>query len=95
MHSLYLQDLRGAFYKFDENHKGALTKENFRRMLDAFMLVMCDEEFETLCQRMGITRKTRITYKDFLERFEICDTQEGHKWLNSVHRLLDKIIRIE
>lgn len=79
-------NLRGAFYKFDENHGGALTKRNFRRMLDSFMLVMSDEEYEKLCDRHGITSSTRISYQDFLDRFEVRDTAEGHKWLNSVHR---------
>lgn len=45
------QDLRGAFYKFDADHKGYLTKQNFRRMLDSFMCIMSDEEFELLCQK--------------------------------------------
>ncbi|KAL3881564.1 hypothetical protein ACJMK2_027990 [Sinanodonta woodiana] len=79
-------NLRAAFYKFDENHTGALRKENFRRLLDTFMCVMSDEEFEKLCAKHGISKKTRITYPEFLERFEIRDTAEGHKWLKSVHR---------
>ncbi|KAK7503096.1 hypothetical protein BaRGS_00005722 [Batillaria attramentaria] len=78
--------LRGAFYKFDDNHGGALTKRNFRRMLDSFMIFMSDEEYEKLCEKHGITRTTRISYQDFLDRFEVRDTAEGHKWLNSVHR---------
>ncbi|XP_046566155.1 EF-hand calcium-binding domain-containing protein 6-like [Haliotis rubra] len=78
-------DLRGAFYKFDDNHTGSLRKNNFRRMLDAFMLVMTDEEFEKLCSRMGISKDSRITYQEFLDRFEVRDTIDGHQWLNSVH----------
>ncbi|XP_070189620.1 EF-hand calcium-binding domain-containing protein 6-like [Littorina saxatilis] len=79
-------NLRGAFYKFDDNHSGCLTKKNFRRMLDSFMIVMSDEEYEKMCERHGITKSTRISYREFLERFEVRDTAEGHKWLNSVHR---------
>lgn len=78
--------LRGAFYKFDESHSGHLTKTNFRRMLDSFMVFMSDEEYQRLCERHSITRSTKISYKDFLDRFEVRDTAEGHKWLNSVHR---------
>ncbi|KAL8588470.1 hypothetical protein ACOMHN_054049 [Nucella lapillus] len=82
-------NLRGAFYKFDDNHSGCLTKANFRRMLDSFMFVMPDAEYEKLCERHGITRSTRISYREFLDRFEVTDTAEGHKWLNSVHRFND------
>ncbi|OWF48504.1 EF-hand calcium-binding domain-containing protein 6 [Mizuhopecten yessoensis] len=82
-------NLRAAFYKFDDDHNGILTKSNFRRLLDSFMCIMSDNEYEVLCKRMGIDTKSRITYEDFLRRFEIRDTAEGHKWLNSVHRYND------
>jgi hypothetical protein len=83
---LIVQTLREAFYKFDDNRTGNLTKKNFRRMLDSFMCIMSDEEYERLCERHGITRSTRISYREFLDRFEVRDTADGHKWLNSVHR---------
>ncbi|XP_069133814.1 EF-hand calcium-binding domain-containing protein 6-like isoform X1 [Argopecten irradians] len=82
-------NLRAAFYKFDDDHNGILTKSNFRRLLDSFMCIMSDDEYEVLCKRMGIDSKSRITYEDFLRRFEIRDTADGHKWLNSVHRYND------
>ena len=82
----FFQNLRSAFYKFDEKHTGQLTKDSFRRLLDSFMCIMTDEQFEELCNKHGITKHTRITYPDFLDRFEIRDKPEGHKWLNSVHR---------
>lgn len=80
------EDLRGAFYKFDDRHKGTLNKASFRRMLDTFMCFMNDEEFDKLCQRLGLEYNTRLSYPQFLEKFEVKDTEEGHKWLNSVHR---------
>ncbi|KAK3098848.1 hypothetical protein FSP39_023679 [Pinctada imbricata] len=79
-------NLRGAFYKFDEDHNGLLNKENFRRMLDSFMCIMSDKEFDDLCNRLGVTKTSKISYVDFLKRFEVKDTADGHKWLNSVHR---------
>lgn len=80
------QNLRGAFYKFDDLHQGRLNKSSFRRMLDAFMINMNDEEYEKLCLKLGIVKGCRISYLEFLDRFEQRDTAEGHKWLNSVHR---------
>ena len=80
------QNLRGAFYKFDDKHQGCLNKSSFRRMLDAFMINMSDEEYLKLCDKLGIVKGCRISYLQFLERFEQRDTAEGHKWLNSDHR---------
>ena len=51
------QDLRGAFYKFDEGHTGFLTESSFRRMLDSFMCDTTDEEFDKLCKVLGLTSK--------------------------------------
>ncbi|ESO84984.1 hypothetical protein LOTGIDRAFT_236027 [Lottia gigantea] len=79
-------DLRSAFYKFDNDHDGVLIKINFRDMLDYFMIVTSDEEYEILCQRLGIDKFSKLTYQDFLDKFEIRDTEAGHKWLKSVHR---------
>ena len=82
----FFQNLRGAFYKFDDDHNGVLTKSNFRRMLDMFMCYLTDDEFEKLCQRLGIDRSSRLSYLDFLKKFEIRDAPDSHKWLNSDHR---------
>ena len=89
-HFLCLQNLRAAFYKFDDDHNGLINKANFRRILDSFMCIISDNEFEELCKRMGITNSTKISYEEFLQRFEVRDTVEGHKWLNSVHRSVNK-----
>lgn len=87
MKTLYfLQGLRGAFYKFDDDHNGIVTKGNFRRMLDSLMIPLNDTEFEKLCATLGVDKKSRISYRDFLEAFEVRDTKEGHKWLDSCHR---------
>ncbi|XP_041351388.1 EF-hand calcium-binding domain-containing protein 6-like [Gigantopelta aegis] len=82
-------DLRSAFYKFDDDHNGILNKSNFRRMLEAFMFVMTEEEYEKLCLRLGIDKKSCISYGQFLDCFEVRDSEEGHKWLHSVHMYND------
>ena len=51
------------------------------------MLIMSDAEFEKFCKRIGLDKRSRITYHDFLEAFEVLDSlEEGHKWLKSNHR---------
>lgn len=88
----WLQGLRGAFYKFDDDHNGLVTKKNFRRMLNAFMIIMTDSEFEKLCSKLGVNKSSRIGYLDFLNAFEVKDTEEGHKWLNSCHKWVEFIV---
>ena len=49
-------------------------------MLDSFMIIMSDEQFNILCSSLGLTdKKKKISYQDFLARFQIQDTPEGHK----------------
>ena len=50
------------------------------------MCFMSDEQFEAFCTKHGISKKSRISYPEFLDRFEVRDSTEGHKWLNSVHK---------
>ena len=50
------------------------------------MCIMSDEQFEEFCKKHGITKNSRVSYSEFLERFEVRDTVEGHKWLKSVHK---------
>ena len=47
-------------------------------MLDAFMIRMSNEEFNKLCERLGVDSKTKLSYKDFLDKFEVRDSADGH-----------------
>ncbi|RUS70512.1 hypothetical protein EGW08_021724 [Elysia chlorotica] len=79
--------LRGAFYKFDDTHRGCVDKASFRRMLDSFLIRPSPGEFEKVCARLGLMNKgARLSYIQFLDKFEVRDTAEGHKWLDSDHR---------
>jgi hypothetical protein len=80
------QNLRDVFQKFDSNGDGILTKKNFRHLLDSLMLIITDEEFEKFCLEMGIDSRSKITYGDFLNVFQLRETKEGHAWLTSTHR---------
>ena len=64
-------------------------------MLDSFMCGHTEQEFEALCTKLGLTNKSRISYKDFLKKFEILDTTEGHKWLCSDHRFVTITLFVE
>jgi hypothetical protein len=51
----------------DDDHNGLINKENFRRILDSFMCIMSDNEFEILCKKLGIGKHTKISYDEFLQ----------------------------
>ncbi|XP_076811807.1 EF-hand calcium-binding domain-containing protein 6-like [Clavelina lepadiformis] len=78
--------VRSAFYKVDDDHDGVLTMEEFRRLLDSFMFIITDQTFQQLLTMLGLTRKSSLSYHDFLRKFEVVDKEEGHPWLNSEHR---------
>ncbi len=50
------------------------------------MFIMSDAEFTKLMQSLGINKRTKLNYRDFLEKFQTIDTPDGHKWLDSDHR---------
>ncbi|XP_070545178.1 EF-hand calcium-binding domain-containing protein 6-like isoform X2 [Ptychodera flava] len=82
-------DLRQAFYKLDDDHNGLISRDDFRRLLDSFMFHMTDEEFNKLMAKIGMGKRTKINYKEFLAKFQVVDTENGHPWLNSMHRYND------
>lgn len=83
--------LRAAFYKLDDDHNGLVSREDFRRLLDGLMFVMTDAEFIKLMNGLSIKKRTKLNYREFLEKFETRDTPEGHKWLDSDHRFNEVI----
>ncbi|PAA51914.1 hypothetical protein BOX15_Mlig003760g1 [Macrostomum lignano] len=79
--------LREAFHKMDSDGRGYLTKQDFRRLLDQLMCLTNDAEFNKLCNKLGIDDDCKLSYRDFLGKFqEKDDLATGHKWLVSNHR---------
>ncbi|PFX18293.1 EF-hand calcium-binding domain-containing protein 6 [Stylophora pistillata] len=80
------QDLRAAFQKIDYDRNGLITRPEFRRILDSFMFLLSDEEFDKLMSNLGIQKGAKLNYREFLKRFEHVETVEGgHPWLYSNH----------
>ncbi|XP_020616607.1 EF-hand calcium-binding domain-containing protein 6-like [Orbicella faveolata] len=80
------QDLRAAFQKIDYDRNGLITRPEFRRILDSFMFLLSDEEFDKLMLNLGIQKGAKLNYREFLKRFEHVETvEEGHPWLYSTH----------
>lgn len=79
--------LREAFHKMDSDGRGYLTKQDFRRLLEQLMCLTNDAEFNKLCSKLNIDDDCKLSYRDFLGRFqEKDDLVTGHKWLVSNHR---------
>ncbi|XP_071941657.1 EF-hand calcium-binding domain-containing protein 6-like [Antedon mediterranea] len=78
--------LRDAFYKLDDDHDGLIGRDDFNRIMGTMMFVISDQEFVSLMSQIGISRRTKLNYRQFLDKFELVDTEEGHKWLDSDHR---------
>lgn len=84
-----MQDLRSAFQKIDYDRNGLITRPEFRRILDSFMFLLSDEEFDKLMLNLGIQKGAKLNYREFLKRFEHVETvEEGHPWLYSTHRYM-------
>lgn len=80
------QDLRAAFQKIDYDRNGFVTRPEFRRILDSFMIMLSDEEFDKLMTRLDIQKGARLNYREFLKRFQHVETvEDGHPWLYSTH----------
>ncbi|XP_028408457.1 EF-hand calcium-binding domain-containing protein 6-like isoform X2 [Dendronephthya gigantea] len=73
--------LREAFYKFDDNHDGQVTRGEFRRVLKLFMITMTDSEFDRLLNKIQFGPDETLNYRDFLKRFEKAEKVESHGWL--------------
>ncbi|XP_063969764.1 EF-hand calcium-binding domain-containing protein 6-like isoform X1 [Lytechinus pictus] len=79
-------DLRSTFYKLDDDHDGIVRRQDFQRLVDQLMFISTEDEFIKLMSALGISKKTRLNYQEFLDLFEVRDSPEGHKWLDSDHR---------
>ncbi|KAI8489383.1 EF-hand calcium-binding domain-containing protein 6 [Branchiostoma belcheri] len=78
-------DLQETFLKMDETKSQSITRNDFRKLLDSFMFIMTDEEFSRLMSRLQIGKKSKLTFQDFLAKFQETEGPESHPWLNSTH----------
>ncbi|XP_065054660.1 EF-hand calcium-binding domain-containing protein 6-like, partial [Rhopilema esculentum] len=79
------QTLRQAFYAVDANHDAQITRPEFRRLLDSFMIPIDDYEFERLMsEKLKVPKNGTISYRDFIGRFQHDENfEKGHPWLFS------------
>ena len=80
-----LQTLRQAFYSVDSNHDAQVTRPEFRRLLDTFMIPINDYEFDRLMtEKLNVPKNGMLSYKEFIQKFQHNENfEKGHPWLFS------------
>lgn len=82
--------LRQAFKRADFNNDFRITRSEFRRLLEEFMMPLNREQFGLLMDVLGVKEGDKINYNTFLEKFERQeDLKVGHPWLFTNHRFND------
>ncbi|KAM9311492.1 EF-hand calcium-binding domain-containing protein 6 [Gastrophryne carolinensis] len=79
-------DTYTAFYKMDSNRDGILSMHDFRRLLDSFMFIITQREYERLLHLMGLTLTSTLNYTEFLELLRSQEKKDCPPWLNSCYR---------
>lgn len=76
------QTVRAAFYRLDWDHDGMITRNEFRRIIDQFMIPLSKKNFDVVMRYLGIPPGKMINFNHFVDLFERTDDLEtGHPWL--------------
>ncbi|KAM5172966.1 EF-hand calcium-binding domain-containing protein 6 [Mantella aurantiaca] len=78
-------DTYTAFYKMDSNRDGIMTMHDFRRLLDSFMFIITQKEYEHLLSLLGLSLTSTLNYMEFLELLRRHEKEESPPWLNSYY----------
>ncbi|XP_056373356.1 EF-hand calcium-binding domain-containing protein 6 [Hyla sarda] len=79
-------DTYSAFYKIDSNRDGLITMHDFRRLLDSFMFIITQKEYERLLNLLGLNLTSTLNYTEFLDLLRGQEKEDCPPWLNSSHR---------
>ncbi|XP_053575675.1 EF-hand calcium-binding domain-containing protein 6 [Bombina bombina] len=80
------EDTYSAFYKIDSNRDGLVTMSDFRRLLESFMFIIKQSEFERLLSLLGLSINSTLNYMDFLHLLQKQEKAECPPWLNSFYK---------
>ncbi|KAJ1165498.1 hypothetical protein NDU88_005925 [Pleurodeles waltl] len=59
------------FRKADSNGDGIVTMHDLRRLLESFVLIITEKEFLHLLEILGLDMGSTLSYKEFLELFQL------------------------
>ncbi|CAH2278349.1 EF-hand calcium-binding domain-containing 6 [Pelobates cultripes] len=80
------EDTYTAFYKIDSNRDGIVTMHDFRNLLDGFMFIMTQKEYERLLNLLGLNLNSTLNYVEFLKLIQNQEKDDSPPWLNSVYK---------
>ncbi|XP_053318206.1 EF-hand calcium-binding domain-containing protein 6 [Spea bombifrons] len=80
------EDSYSAFYKIDGNRDGIVSMHDLRRLLDSFMFVLTQKEFERLLGLLGLNLNSTLNYVEFLKLVQRQEKDDCPPWLNSFYR---------
>ncbi|XP_075458906.1 EF-hand calcium-binding domain-containing protein 6 isoform X3 [Ascaphus truei] len=75
-----------AFYKIDSNRDGIVTMHDFRSLLESFMFIITQKEYERLLHILGLHLSSTLNYMEFLHLLQKQEKDECPPWLNSLYR---------
>jgi len=79
---IYSKNVREAFTRLDFDHDGMISRAEFRRMIDQFMMPLSKKNFDAVLRLLGIGNSKLISFNHFVDLFERRDDLEkGHPWL--------------
>ncbi|XP_075712106.1 EF-hand calcium-binding domain-containing protein 6 isoform X2 [Rhinoderma darwinii] len=79
-------DTYSAFYKIDSNRDGLITMHDFRRLLESFMFIITQKEYERLLNLLGLNLMSTLNYTEFLDLLRRQEKEDCPPWLNSFYR---------
>ncbi|KAK2867211.1 hypothetical protein Q8A67_025328 [Cirrhinus molitorella] len=63
------EDLKAAFEAFDQEGNKTVTKGEFRRVIEGFLVPLTESQFEGLLAKIDLTENGTISYMEFLRRY--------------------------
>ncbi|XP_043083506.1 EF-hand calcium-binding domain-containing protein 6 [Puntigrus tetrazona] len=63
------EDLKAAFEAFDQEGNKAVTKGEFRRVIEGFLVPLTESQFEGLLAKIDFRENGTISYMEFLRRY--------------------------
>uniref|UniRef100_A0A672NTN5 EF-hand domain-containing protein n=1 Tax=Sinocyclocheilus grahami TaxID=75366 RepID=A0A672NTN5_SINGR len=84
------EDLKAAFESFDQEGNKAVTKGEFRRVIEGFLVPLTESQFEGLLAKIDLRENGTISYMEFLRRYCKISSAVGHlKNITRAFRLFD------
>ncbi|KAM8974090.1 EF-hand calcium-binding domain-containing protein 6 [Pelodytes ibericus] len=79
------EDTYSAFYKIDSNRDGIITMHDMRRLMDSFMFILKQKEYERLLNLLGLNLNSTLNYIEFVKLIKKQEHEDSTPWLDSFY----------